>query len=133
MRARPTRAGTDRPAAGRLVAPVQERPEFSLEGDIGRIEHLSAGDDDDVEPTLRLVVTEQLAGKPPGAIPDYCRSELAGRRNPQTGVARSVRSDEEGHQAAGQPPAAVVDPLEIRAGANVLRRPEAGHDPSPAR
>jgi hypothetical protein len=71
MRARPTRAGPDGASPDRLVSSVEECPEFGLEGDIGRIEHLSAGDDHDVEPTRRFVVTKQLAGEPLGAIPDH--------------------------------------------------------------
>jgi hypothetical protein len=69
MAARPARPANDGAGAGWLVSPVEEGSEFSLEGDIGRIEHLSAGNDDDVESTWRFVPAKQLARQPFGAVP----------------------------------------------------------------
>jgi hypothetical protein len=53
-----------------LGAPVEERPEFGLEGDIGRIEHLSAGNDDHIESARGFVVTKQLADEAFGPVSD---------------------------------------------------------------
>ena len=100
MSARPARAASDGTSGDWLVSPVEQGPKFSLEGDIGRIEHLSAGNDDDVESTWRFVPTKQLAGKPLGAVPYDGWPQFPGRRNTKARGHRPIRSDEEGHEAA---------------------------------
>jgi hypothetical protein len=58
MRARATRAGPDGARSLRLVPAGEERSEFGLEGDIGGIDHLPAGNDDHIETAGRLVVAK---------------------------------------------------------------------------
>jgi hypothetical protein len=58
MRASPRRAGTPGTGALGLLSAFEQGSELGLEGDIGCIDHLSAGDDHDVEPTRRFVVAK---------------------------------------------------------------------------
>jgi len=117
----------DGSGSARVVPAVEERPEFGLEGDIGRIEHLPAGDDHDVEATRGFVMAKQLAGKPFGPIPHHGRTELPGRGDAQPGFRGAVWPDENGHQAARSAPPGIVEPLKVGARTDVLGRAEPGH------
>jgi len=100
MRARPTRAGPDGSGSLRLVPAVEERSEFGLEGDIGRIEHLPAGNDDHIDTAGRFVVAKQFANEAFGPVSHDCRAHLSGRGDAQPGGRPTIRPDEHRHQAS---------------------------------
>lgn len=131
MSARPTRAGTPGSRTAGLVAAVEECSEFGLESDIGRIEHLAARHDDDIEPTWWLVVAKQLPGQSFGPVSNHGGPYLAGRRDAQPWSGGAVGPDEDGHQAARQAPPGVVEPFEVGSRANMLRRAEPRHKTLP--
>jgi hypothetical protein len=132
MRAIPIRAGTCGRWSGGCAPAFEQGAELGLEGDIGCIDHLSAGDDNDVEPTGRFVVAKQLTCQAFGSVPDHGRPYLAGGRDAQSRRGRAVLPHEEDHQPAREAPAGVVDVLEILSDPDVLVGPESSHQPSGA-
>lgn len=99
MRASPTRAGTDVARASGLVSPVEKRSELGLESDMGRIEHLAAGHDDDVEPARRFVMAEQLPDQAFGSVPDHGRAHLPGSGDAEPCASPTIGNHEHRHQA----------------------------------
>ena len=89
--------------------------EIGFKAGEGRIEHLSARHDNDIESCGRFVVTEQLAREPFCAVPDDGRAKLPGRRDSQTALRGSIRPDEYRHEPPRQTHAVVVRVLELRA------------------
>ena len=100
MRARPTRAGPDGSGSLRLVPTVEERSEFGLEGDIGRIEHLPASNDDHIDTAGRFVVAKQFANEAFGLVSNYGRAHFPGGGNTEPGGGPAIRPDEHRHQAS---------------------------------
>ncbi len=93
-------------------------------GEIGS-EELASGYDDDIEPGIGLVASEQLAGEAFGSVADNGPPEFAGRRHAQTGLTvggRVAGEHEHGHEAAVPLRPMRVDVLEIDPTANALVR-----------
>ncbi len=120
-------AGTDTAIPRRFVPSLEEGAEFGLEGDMGRIEHLPARDDDDVDAPRGFVVAKQLASEAFGPVSHHRRPQFAGSRDAETSRSGRVGPDEQGHQAAGHAPPVLVEPLELLPRTDVLVRAEPGH------
>ena len=93
-------------------------------GEIGS-EELASGDDDDIEPGVGFVASEELAGEAFGSVADNGPPEFARRRHTQTGatVGGCVAGEHEhGHEAAVPLGPMGVDVLEIDPAANALVR-----------
>lgn len=99
MRTRPTCAGPVGTGSSGLVSPVEKRSEFGLEGDIGRIEHLAARHDDDVDPPRWFVVAEQVPNQALGSVPDDGRAHFPGGGDTKSRSSPSIGTDEHRHQA----------------------------------
>jgi hypothetical protein len=100
MRTRPTRAGPDRSRSLRLVPTFEERSEFGLEGDIGRIEHLPASNDDHINAAGWSVVAKQFTNEAFGPVSDNGRAHLPRSGDAEPGDRPAVRPDEHRHQTS---------------------------------
>jgi len=127
MRARPTRAGPDGPGSLRFIPTFKERSEFGLEGDIGRIEHLPASNDDHIETARRFVVAKQFANETFGPVSDDGRAHLSGRGDAQPGSRQTIGPNEHRHQASRKTTSAIVESFEIFARPDVFVGPKARH------
>jgi hypothetical protein len=127
MRASPTRAGAEGSGSLRLVPTLEERSKLGLEGDIGRIEHLPASNDDHIETARRFVVAKQFAHEAFGPISHNGRAHFSGRGDAQPGSRPTVRPDEHRHQASRKTTSTFVELFEIFTRPDVFVSPKARH------
>ena len=98
---------------------------FAFNGSQAGVEQLALGDDDHVEPGRNLVTTENLSNQSFSSISlDRATQSFRGG-NPEPAHGHPGRQNEQRREAAVNPGAMFVHPLELRAPANVLVRPEA--------
>lgn len=131
MSASTARTPTGGACAAWSVAAFDKFPELGLEGCVGCIEHLAAGNDDEVQPAFRFVVAKQFTDEAFGSIPDDRRAQLACGGNPEACRGPAIGPYEQGHPPPGYPGPALVDSLEVSARADVLLRAKRGHVRTP--
>jgi hypothetical protein len=105
---------------------------FALNGSQTGVEEFALGDHHHVKPRRNLMTTESLSNETFSSISLDGSTNPLRRRNPKPADWCPVGQYEQGRQAAMNPDATFIHPLELRAPADVFVRPEA-HQPRQAR
>ena len=128
IRARATLAASPGLAGSAATGSIEKVCEFALEVEVGGIREFAARDNDDIDAGIGLQMTEQFACKSLGPVSNNRPTNLACRRDTETGMVTIVALDEDRHESPTETNTGLVGSLEIRTASDVFCRPESGHD-----